>query len=170
MDRFLAIIDAVSEFTGRAVSYLVVPLILTIVYSVISRYFFNSIVHWSFEMTIFMFGIMVMLGGAYTLKQGAHVRVDVLPGYLGHRGKCLLDILSFVMVLGVCCVIIWLGTRSAWMSTLRLEHSSLQTPFNPQIWWFRWVIPLSALLIGLQALAEIIRTARSFNQTPEERS
>jgi TRAP-type C4-dicarboxylate transport system permease small subunit len=133
---------------------------------VVSRYFFNSIVHWSFEMTIFMFGIMVMLGGAYTLREKAHVRVDVLSGYLGHRGKCVLDILSFLMVLGVCCIITWLGTRSAWMSTLRLEHSSLQTPFNPQIWWFRWVIPVSAVLIGLQALAEILRTARSFNSPP----
>lgn len=169
MNRVIQIIEAISERSGRYVSYLIIPLILVIVYSVTVRFFFNSVVHWSFEMTLFMFGILVMLGGAYTLKHQAHVRVDVLPTYLGHRWKCYLDIFSFLVVIVVCCVITYLSTRTAWVSTLRLERSSLQTPFDPQIWWFKWMIPISTTLVGLQALVEIVKTARTINPGPEER-
>jgi TRAP-type mannitol/chloroaromatic compound transport system permease small subunit len=170
MNKVIQIIEALSEYSGRYVSYLIIPLILTIVYSVTTRYFFNSVVHWSFEMTLFMFGIMVMIGGAYTLKHQSHVRVDVLPAYLGHRWKCYLDIFSFLVVIAVCCVITYLSTRTAWVSTLRLERSSLQTPFDPQIWWFKWMIPISTTLIGLQAIVEIVKTVRTLNSDPEESS
>ena len=68
MDTFLRIIDKITEYSGRYSSYLLVPVILTVVYSVILRYCFNDIVHWAFEVSLFLYGIFVMMGGAYTLK------------------------------------------------------------------------------------------------------
>lgn len=168
MERFIRGVDWFTEHTGQLASYLVLPLIATIVYSVIVRYYFGGVVHWAFEMSLFFNGILVLMGGAYALKHKSHVRVDVLADYLGNRGRFFLDILSFVVVIMACVVIIYLGTRSAWTSTLRLERSSLQTPFNPQIWWFKWMIPLSALLIVMQAVVEIIRAFRRFASDPQE--
>ena len=170
METLLRFIDKISEYSGRYVSYLLLPLILTIVYSVIVRYFFNDIVDWAFEIALFAYGILVMVGGAYTLKHKAHVRVDILQYYLGRRWSCILDLLSFVIIILVCCVIVYLGTKAAYVSTLRLERSSLQTPFNPQIWWYKWIIPFSAALVGLQALVESVRTIQNFNSDEESGS
>jgi TRAP-type mannitol/chloroaromatic compound transport system permease small subunit len=161
MDWYSRTIGRVSEHVGQIAAFLILPLIATIVYSVMVRYMLNEIVPWAFEISIFLYGIMVTIGGAYTLKHKAHVRVDVLPDYLGPRWRCILDIASFLMVIAVCLLITWIGTRAAWMSTLRLERSSLQTPFDPQIWWFRWFIPVSATLIALQAVAEIVGALRT---------
>lgn len=169
MDKFLRIIDNISEYTGRYVSYLLVPLILTVVYSVLMRYYFNDIAHWAFEVSLFMYGILVMAGGAYTLKARAHVRVDILPQRLNHRWSCYLDLLSFVVIIAVCCVIVYIGSKLAWISTLQLERSVRQTPFDPQIWWYKWFIPLSAAILALQALAESIKTIHSLKRgSPEE--
>jgi TRAP-type mannitol/chloroaromatic compound transport system permease small subunit len=168
MDMFVRSMDWVSERTGRLAAWLVVPLILTIVYSVIWRYWLGGVVHWAFEMSLFFYGVMVMLGGAFTMKHQAHVRVDVLAQYMGPRWRFGLDLVSFAMVIAVCALVIWMGTRSAWISTLRLERSPLQTPFDPQIWWFKWVIPLSALLIALQSLAEIVKAWRTLHTPPQE--
>jgi TRAP-type mannitol/chloroaromatic compound transport system permease small subunit len=44
----------------------------------------------------------------------------------------------------------------AWQSTLILERSIHQSAFNPQIWWFKWVIPISAALVLLQSFGELI--------------
>lgn len=162
MDWYSRTIGRISEHVGHAAAFLILPLIATIVYSVMARYLLNEVVHWAFEISIFLYGIMVCIGGAYTLKHKAHVRVDVLPDYLGPRGRCILDVFSFLVVIAVCCLITYIGTRAAWMSTLRLERSSLQTPFDPQIWWFRWFIPISATLIALQAVAEIFQALRSY--------
>lgn len=163
MNKFSQFIDNISEYSGRFVAYLIIPLILTIVYSTSVRYFFNIVVDWAFEMSLFMYGIMVMVGGAYTLKYKSHVRVDVITHYLGPAMNRRLDILSFVVVIVVCLVIAYIGTKAAWASTLRLEYSSLQTPFNPQIWWYKWFIPFSAILIALQALVECARAIANKN-------
>ena len=170
MDRFLQFVDIISEYTGRIVSYLMIPLILTIVYSVIMRYYFKDIVHWAFEMSLFMYGIMVTVGGAYTLKHKAHVRVDMLNQHVGPRWSAILDLISFLVIVIVCIVIVYLGWKSAWVSTRILERSSLQTPFNPQIWWFKWFIPFSAALVGLQAVVETIRTVRSLANGDHEKA
>ena len=44
MNRFVQIADAISEYTGRFALYLILPLMLTVVYSVVFRYFFNDVV------------------------------------------------------------------------------------------------------------------------------
>lgn len=156
----MQVADAVSEYTGRFSYYLIIPLILTVVYSVIVRYFFNEVVDWAFEISLFLHGIMVMVGGGYALKYKAHVRVDIIAGYIGPRwGRCL-DLLSFAIIILVCAIIVYLGTKIAWSSTLRLERSPLQTPFDPPIWWYRWVIPFSATIVGLQAVAEVMKLFR----------
>lgn len=161
MNKFIQVVDGVSEYSGRLVAYLIIPLILTIVYSILVRYFLNIVVDWAFEMSIFMYGIMVMTGGAYTLKYKSHVRVDVLMHYIGPAMNRRLDIISFLVIIFVCVMLTYFGGKAAWASTLRLEYSSLQTPFNPQIWWYKWFIPLSASLIGLQALVECMRTIKN---------
>lgn len=164
MEKLLRCIDNVSEFSGRYVSYLLIPLILTVVYSVVMRYYFNDIAHWAFEVSLFLYGIFVMIGGAYTLKARAHVRVDILPERLGHKWGCVLDLLSYGIIVVVCCVIVYIGSQLAWISTLQLERSVRQTPFDPQIWWYKWIIPIAAAILGLQALAGTIRSARRLRQ------
>ena len=168
MDTFLRIIDKITEYSGRYSSYLLVPVILTVVYSVILRYCFNDIVHWAFEVSLFLYGIFVMMGGAYTLKVGSHVRVDILPGRLSHKWNCYLDLFSFASIIIVCCIVVYLGSKWAWISTLQLERSDRQTPFDPQIWWYKWFIPLSSAILGLQAFAETVKTFRSLSNNEEK--
>lgn len=165
MDSFLRLVNKISDATGVFASYLLIPVILTVVYSVILRYCFNDIVHWAFEVSLFLYGIFVMVGGAYTLKVKSHVRVDILPGRLGHKWNCLLDIFSFISIIIVCCIVVYLGSKWAWISTLQLERSARQTPFDPPIWWYKWFIPFSFATVGLQAFAETLKTFRDlFNK------
>ena len=161
MDKFLQLINKITDYTGITAAYLLIPVILTIVYSVILRYCFNDVVHWAFEVSLFLYGIFYMVGGAYALKEQSHVRVDILPGRLSHRWNCLIDLFSYLIIIFICCIFLYLGTKFAWISTLQLEHSISQTPFDPPIWWYKWFIPFSAAILGLQALAETIKTYRS---------
>lgn len=163
MNRFIQAADRISQYTGEYISYLLVPLVVTIVYSVAMRYYFNEIVDWAFEMSLFMYGMFVTVGGAYALKTHAHVRVDILPEHVSHNTKCWLDLLSFAVLIAVCCVLIYAGTKMAWESTIRLERSPRQTLFNPPIWWYRWFIPFSATTLALQAIAEAIKSIRNLN-------
>jgi len=167
MNSFLQFVDKITDTTGEYASYLLVPVILTVVYSVIMRYCFHDIVHWAFEVSLFLYGIFVMMGGAYTLKVKSHVRVDILPGRLSHKWNCYLDLFSFITIIIVCSIVVYLGSKWAWISTLQLEHSVRQTPFDPPIWWYKWFVPFSSAILGLQALAETIKTFRSLSNKEE---
>lgn len=166
MNRFIQIANALSECAGRCAAYLIIPLILTVVYSVIVRYCCNDIVDWAFEASLFMHGIMVMVGGGYALKYKAHVRVDIMVSYIGPERGRYLDLLSLAVIVLVSAVIVYLGTKTAWSSTLRLERSALQTRFDPPIWWYGWIIPFSGALVCLQAIAEAMKLFRRDNDNP----
>lgn len=169
MDNFTKTIDKISTATGKAASYFLIPVILTVFYSVVMRYCFNDIVHWAFEVSLFLYGMFVMVGGAYTLKVRSHVRVDIVAGKLSHKWNSFLDFISFLCIIVVCCVVVYLGSKWAWISTLQLERSVRQTPFDPQIWWYKWFIPFSFALVGVQAVAEALTAFRNISNKKEEK-
>ena len=141
---------------GGLISLLLLPLIAIIVYSSLRSYFFKDPPIWTFEMSLFLFGSFFMLGAAYCHKDKRHVAVDVINHYLPPKWRRIQGIFSEGVVLFVALVIIYISVPSAWRSTMMLERSTHQTPFNPQIWWFRWIIPISCALISWQAFRDML--------------
>ncbi|WP_167495662.1 TRAP transporter small permease subunit [Desulfosediminicola ganghwensis] len=150
---------------GRFVSLLLLPLIGIIVYSALKSYFFKTPPSWTFEMSIFIFGSFFMLGAAYCHMLKGHVAVDIINNYLPEKFKKIQGLFSESVILFVALVIIYVSIPNAYRATLMGERSILQTPFNPYVWWFRWVIPISCSLLAWQAVANIysLLTDRSKN-------
>jgi len=141
---------------GRLVSLLILPLIVIIVYSSLSSYLFKDPPIWSFELSLFLFGSFFMLGAAYCHLEKKHVAVDVLSHYLPPKWRRFQGIFSEGVVLFVALVLIYISVPAAWRSTMMVERSTHQTPFNPQVWWFRWIIPISCALISWQAFKDML--------------
>ena len=77
--RLMAITKRIDRFTdvvGLAVAWLNVPLVLAVSYEVIARYFFDAPTIWVFDVTYMLYGTIFMLGAAYALHKGAHIRTD----------------------------------------------------------------------------------------------
>src|SRR5699024_9702704 len=111
---------------------------------------------WGFEVPIFIYGIYFMLAGAGGLREKVHVSVDIFPSMLSEKGQKVLRLISSAIIIVVCFFLTWKGVHTAIESTIIREHSTHQSSFNPEIWWFKWVIPISVFLILLQALKEFI--------------
>lgn len=141
---------------GKLVSLLILPLIAIVVYSVLQSYFFKAPPGWTFEMSLFLFGSFFMLGAAYCHMEKGHVAVDIINNYLPEKWRRIQGIFSETVVLFVVLVIIYVSVPNAWRATLMGERSILQTPFNPYVWWFRWIIPISCALISWQCLKNIV--------------
>lgn len=155
-------ITKISSWTSWGVSFLIIPLAIVVVYTVIMRYFFSNAPVWGFEVPIFLYGIFFMVAGAEGLRLKVHVTVDVFPRMLPLKGKQILEIVSSLIIIIVCLTLTWHGFIMAWDSTLINEHSTHQSTFNPSIWWFKWFIPISAALIFLQAINELIVSISNF--------
>lgn len=158
MKKFLSAIDKISLWSGKLASYLFIPLILIIVYTVFMRYVLSNAPDWGFEMTIFLYGIMMFVGGGYTHREKSHVTVDVFSQFLGEKGTTVLEIISSITIIIVCVILTIQSSEAAMESTRILERSIHQTAFNPPIWWFKWFIPFSAVLIILQSLKFLIES------------
>jgi TRAP-type mannitol/chloroaromatic compound transport system permease small subunit len=165
MQKFIAFADKLSMGTGIWTSYLILPMIGVIVFTASLRYFFNIAVDWGFEVSIFIYGVHCLLGGCYTMVLKGHIAVDALPRRLPVRWQKFIEICSFMIVIAVCLVAIWQGSLWAWKSTMIWERSIHQTVFNPPIWWFKWVVPVSAALIAIQALADMLKIFQSLSTT-----
>ncbi len=156
LDRLLAAIDFVSEWSGKAIGYLLLPIIGVMVFEVVSRYVFNAPTIWSTDVVIFLGGTLFIIGGSYTHYVRGHISVDNLYVMLPPRWQTVTRVVLhfplFALYIGV---LLWEGTEMAWDSLIENEHTG--SLWNPVVWPFKLMVPLGALLILLQGVAQFVR-------------
>lgn len=130
-------------------------LCLLLVYEVIMRYGFNSPSHWAYETSTFIFGGVGILGGAYVLLQGQHVRLDVFYGRLSPRTKAILDLVTTPVFFLVIVVLLWQSGAQAYKSVLIREFSD--SVWGPPIYPIKIVVVIAVFLLLFQGIAKFIR-------------
>src|SRR5690606_24620710 len=90
------LIERVSEWAGRALAWLTLAMVLVTVVIVVGRYAFDANSIALQESVVWLHGLVLMLGLAYTLRHDAHVRVDVLYRRFGDRGRAWVDLVGTV--------------------------------------------------------------------------
>lgn len=145
------------QLIAAAVSASLLPvLVVVVLVNVVSRAVGHAL-SWPFEVSIFIFGISALLVGGQVLKDREHVAVDILPRKLGARGRTVLKGIALIIIAAVAVVLVVQGSATAIESTRIRERSIFQTTFNPEIWWFRWMIPLGGLLLLFETLRQLFR-------------
>lgn len=155
MSYTLQFIDNVNKWLGRAVSFLIVVLTTVVTYEVAARYIFKHPTIWAHETSSMLFGAYIVLGGAYTLRVGGHVNMDVVYGHLSRKTKDIFDVVTLCITLLLCGVLVWRGGETAWRALRMLEHSG--SIWNPPVYPIRLVLPLGAFLLFLQAVVKFLR-------------
>ena len=116
------------------------------------------------DTTWYMFAATVMLGGAWTLKVNAHVRVDLLYGSVSERTRTWIDLLGgLFFLLPLCVLLIWFTWDWAWTS-LVTQEASANAGGLPQ-WPAKMLLPVGFALLLLQAVAEIIKCILALTTT-----
>jgi TRAP-type mannitol/chloroaromatic compound transport system permease small subunit len=98
-----------------------------------------------------------MLGAAYALYKGAHVRTDMLYEKWSERTKGWVDLVSYLFFFYPMLITLTvISIDDAWYS-FSIHELSEQTPWRPIMWPFRSAIPLAALLLMLQGASESLK-------------
>jgi TRAP-type mannitol/chloroaromatic compound transport system permease small subunit len=130
---------------------------LTTLTVVILRYVFNTGSIIAQESIMYMHAVVFMLGIPYALKHDAHVRVDVFAERLGNRGRAWVDVLGHLLFLGPVCVTILVFSLPYVASSWRVLEGSSEVGGIPGLFLLKSLIPLTAALLLLQGLAEVVR-------------
>jgi TRAP-type mannitol/chloroaromatic compound transport system permease small subunit len=156
MQKILKLIDALSDWTGKAVSFLILGLALVIGYEVVMRYGLGRPTVWVHEFSVMLFGTAMIISGAYVLRHNGHITMDIVYGMFSERNRAILDVLTyFLLTLPFILVLLWFGGERAWKSLLTLEQDSTQ--WGPPIYPLRIMLPIGAFLFLLQSLAKLVR-------------
>ncbi len=150
-------IDRLTATIGRAVAWLALGVVLLEFTLVIARYLFALGSIWATETVIYAHASLFMLAAAWTLKAGGHVRVDVFYAEASPRAKAIIDLVgSLLLLLPFAAVLVWLGVPYAARSWAILERSQ-ETSGLPLVFVLKTLIPLFAVLMALQGVAQAIR-------------
>lgn len=151
-------IDNISIWSGKAVAWMVLPMIASLVFEVICRYFFNAPTIWAGDLSTILYGAFFMLGSAYTLQCQQHIRTDFLYENWSTRTKGFVDTIIYIVCyfpgLGI---FLWLSWTYALKST-QLQERIISSPWMPYIWPLKLCIPLSVALLLIQGVSELIKS------------
>ena len=156
--RFLHYIDTMSIYAGKIFRWMALIISLVVLYEVFSRYILNNPTIWAFDTTMMLYSLLFIFGGAYVLWEKRHIRVDVIFNRFSLRTQAIIDIVFYVVFFfPYAVVMIWFGSKVAYMSTIAREISNTSQWGEPIYPW-RWLIPAGFLLLALQGIPEFIRT------------
>ncbi|OAZ96104.1 TRAP transporter large permease subunit [Halomonas sp. G11] len=173
---FTAVIDRISGFFGRYVAYwaLIAPFVFA--YEVLMRYAFNSPTNWAHESMTLMFGMQYLIAGAFALREGGHVRVDILYSRAKPINRAALDLLTsiFFFIFTIALLVTGWKFFSQAVSDQFFFGSSYanETSFTEwaiQFYPVKFMLFFGALLLLLQGIAQLIRDFQSYRHHRQER-
>lgn len=164
-------IGALNEWIGRALSWLSLLLVLLVFSLVAARYAFAIGSVAAQEAALWLHSLVFLLGAAFALKRDAHVRVDLVYQRLSARGKALADLVgTLVLLLPFCVFLCWISLDYVGMAW-SLREGSREPGGLPGVFLLKTTIPLAAVLLGLQGIAQAIgawhRWRRAASVPPE---
>lgn len=152
-------IDAFTDFSGRILAWLCLAMAAVTAAIVLMRYGFNIGSIAAQEAVTYMHGSLFMLGAAYTLKVGGQVRVDIFYQHFSVRTKAWVNSLGgIIFLLPLCAFILGVSWNYVAESWAILERSP-EPGGIPAVFLLKSLIPLMAINLFCQGIAEVARSA-----------
>jgi TRAP-type mannitol/chloroaromatic compound transport system permease small subunit len=177
---------------GRVAMYLLFGMMGVLLWSSISKTFFNPSL-WTLEMAQFAMVAYYIMGGPYSIQLGSNVRMDLFYGSWSARKKAQVDAITILFLLfylgvllvgGVSSTAYSLGHYSGEPFTFfgnlaysfltggisgaeevlgRMERNS--TAWRPMIWPIKSIMVVGIFLMLLQAVSELFKDLEKIRET-----
>ncbi len=151
-------IDQFTDRTGTIISWLSIVLVAAVSYEVIARYIFNAPTVWAFDVTFMSYGALFMLGAAYALHKGAHIRTDFFWDTFSPRTKGIIDSISYIVFFFPSLLLLLILSWHETVYAFQINELSDQTPWRPVLWPFKSVVPLTCVLLMIQGTSELLKS------------
>lgn len=153
-------IDNINDWVGRSVGWLILLTTLVCAYNAIVRKAFDLSSNAFLEIQWYFFGAVFLLGAAYTLKENAHVRIDILSNRFSEKTKIWIDVIGLILftlpMVGFVLVHGWSFFLNSY-----LIHESSADAGGLLRWPAKGLIVIGFGLLGLQIFSEIIKKVAS---------
>ena len=172
MQTWLFRIDRFSQWSGKTISWLVLLSTILISFDVLMRYlskplsstpldpFIRQIwftYNYSYDMSYYLYATLFMIGGAYALSRAQHVRGDIFYRTWSVRTQAKVDLFLYIFAFfpGILAMV---SVGAQWAAySWSIHERAFTSAAAPPLYPLKTVIPIAALLIAIQGVAETIR-------------
>ena len=137
----------------------VVAMMVVVTVEVVWRYLLDSATMWSDEVASYLLIAIVFLGLAQDLRQGSHIRIDIITDLVSARMRARLELFAYLVGVVFSCMLtwgVWIRFQNFWM-----RHTISDSPLMTPLWIPMVPVVLGAALLVLAMLAGLIATART---------
>ncbi|MFA5495748.1 MAG: TRAP transporter small permease subunit [Porticoccaceae bacterium] len=150
-------LDAITTLTGNVIIWLTLALTVATCTVVVMRYLFATGSIALQESMIYMHGAIFMLGMAWTLKQGGHVRVDVFYRDLQPKTRAWIDVAGgLLFLLPLCVLILWLSWDYV-LNSWAIREKSNEGSGLPYVYLLKTLLLIMPATLMLQGVADILK-------------
>lgn len=148
-------IDRLNRWVGQLAMALFFVMAAVMLWSTVSRAVFGAPVNWALEMTQFLLASYFLLGGAYSLQQGAHVRMDLFYERLPARRRAMLDAFTILFVLFFLGALLWGGVSS---TQYAIDYNQKNySAWSPVLWPVKTAMTIGIFLMLLQVVSQFFK-------------
>jgi len=144
MRNYVRVIDRLADYVGLVAMYLIFVMVAVLLLDAVTRNVIQMPLHWPIELAQFTLAAFYFMGGAMTIKNNNHVRMDLFYENLSERGKARMDLVTMI------CLMFYLGVM-LWGSISSLTYA-IETGERRFSMWNPSMIPIKALMVGCLVL------------------
>jgi TRAP-type C4-dicarboxylate transport system permease small subunit len=124
---------------------------------VVGRYFFNSPVQGTNEITGLLLVLVAASALAFSQIKKGHIRVDLITSRLSPRGQLILDAVAYAFCLFGSALITW-QTSLRGFSYLQMTRGNLTETLGIPFYPFMLILGVGFFLLAVVSLIDLIRT------------
>jgi len=151
-------IDTINLWVGRIVCVLTIPLFAVMVYEVFVRYVFVAPTAWAYDLSRMIAGALFMLGAAYALSKGVHIRADFIYRNFSVRAQGRVDALLYLLFyMPGMLVFMWTSLDFAGVSWFQMERG-MDSAWMPYLAPSKSALPVGIFFLILQGISEFFKS------------
>ncbi|UCF93750.1 MAG: TRAP transporter small permease subunit [Desulfobacterales bacterium] len=156
--RCIRVLDTINDWIGKVIAWLVVPMVGALVYEVFARYFFHAPTEWAYDVTYMLYGGLFMLGAAYTLLKGGHIRTDMFYRLFSPRWQGIVDASLYLLFFFPGLILFFIAGCEYASRSWMIQETASMSPWRPIIYPFKTVIPVSIFMLLIQGISELMKS------------
>jgi TRAP-type mannitol/chloroaromatic compound transport system permease small subunit len=151
---FVRLVDVFNRRVGTVTMYLIFVMMGILLYSSVSKAF-RLPANWTLESAQFAMAAYFMLGGAFAMQTGDHVRMDLFYSSWSLRRRSAVDAITAIALISYLAFMLFGGLSS---TTYALQYGEKSfTAWAPYMWPIKVVMTFGILLMLLQSIANLIK-------------
>ena len=157
-------INQLNHKVGQMISWLTLLLVALVITVVLSRYLLGVGSIAIQESVSYVHAIIFMLGLAYTLQRGGHVRVDIFYRQFSAQRQALINLIGAVVFLFPFCGLILFGSWDYVMASWSIKETSSETGGIAAVYLLKTLMIIMPITLALQGIAQIIESVALLNK------